>query len=714
MTKHIEYPNLEPLFRPKSIAVIGATEDPRRVAGLPLKFAVEHNYKGKLFPVNSNRESVLGLKCYPSILDIPEEVDAAMIVVPAAVVPDVIEQCAQKGVKAAVIGVSGFAELDEEGKKRHDRIIETARRSGMRICGPNTNGLLNVHEGISLGYSYAQEVVIPGRLGYVTQSGALLSATVPRFAKKGIGMSYFVGAGNQADLEVFDYVRYLIDDPNTDVIAVYVEGFKNPQKFIDVAGLAIEKRKPIVMLKVGRSELAVSAAKSHTGSLAGSDPIVDAICKQKGVARVDDFDELIAVSSVFLKCKLPKGNRVGIISSSGGAIGLVADRAMGSRISFTDVSAKTKQQALAVLPWYGEFKSPFDIAAAGSKATQDVELSRKAVDFILFDENVDILLAIITPMERRGTQNYIQAIVDASKSSSKPVILFAPMGGLREKEEEIFHEGNVPMLTDSAECVIALDAMLEFAEVIKRHKDDRELPDINGHVDKENIKRGLLYSKNKTLSENQSKQLLSYYGIPVVEEAMAVSPDEAIKIAEKIGYPVVLKIDSPDIAHKTEADAVRLGITNRDELVHAFHEVENNARKYAPHASIKGVSIQKMIKDAREVIIGLSHDPQFGPVVMFGLGGVFVEVLKDVSLRVAPLTKIDAEEMVKEIKGHRLFESFRGKSAADIEGIIDVLLKLSLLAADLGDVISEIDINPLMVMDKGGGVIAADALVVLK
>ena len=714
MTENIEYPNLEPLFRPKSIAVIGATEDPRRVAGLPLKFAVEHNYKGKLFPVNKNRESVLGLRCYPSILDIPEEVDVAMIVVPAAVVPDVIEQCAQKGVKAAVIGVSGFAELDEEGKKRHDRIVETARRSGMRICGPNTNGLMNVHEGISLGYSYAQEVVIPGRLGYVTQSGALLSATVPRFAKKGIGMSYFVGAGNQADLEVFDYVRYLIDDHNTDVVAVYVEGFKNPQKFIDVAGLAIKKRKPIVMLKVGRSELAVSAAKSHTGSLAGSDPIVDAICRQKGVARVDDFDELIAVSSVFLRGKLPKGNRVGIISSSGGAIGLVADRARGSKISFTDVSARTKQQAADVLPWYGEFKSPFDIAAAGSKATEDVDLARKAVDFILLDKNIDILLAIMTPMERRGTQNYLQAIINASLSSEKPVILFCPMGGLREEEEKIFSEGNVPLLTDSAECVIALGAMLEFAEAIKRHEEVKKLPDNESLFDKEEIRKTFSDARTRTLSERESKQLLSRYGIPVIEEMPAASLDEAITAAIKIGYPVVLKVDSPDIAHKTEAGTVRIGIKDQDELRQSFHEVMDNAKKYAPQAFIKGVLIQKMIREAREVIVGLSDDPQFGPVVMFGLGGVFVEVLKDVALRVVPLTKADAQEMIEEIKGHKLLGPFRGKPAADTEGIIDVLLKLSRLAIDLGDAISEIDINPLMVMNSGEGVVAADALVVLK
>ena len=243
----------------------------------------------------------------------------------------------------------------------------------MRICGPNTNGLLNVHERISLGYSFAQEVVLPGRLGYVTQSGALLSASVPRFSRRGIGMSYFVNAGNQADLELMDYVRYLLDDPNTDVIATYVEGFKDPRKFPDVAQLALARRKPIVMLKVGRSELATRAAQSHTGSIAGSDIVVDAICKQSGIARVDDFDELIAVSSVFLKCKPPKGDRIGVVTSSGGAIGMIADRAMGTDLVFQDVTAKTKAEALKLLPWYGEFRSPFDIAAAGSKATQDID-----------------------------------------------------------------------------------------------------------------------------------------------------------------------------------------------------------------------------------------------------------------------------------------------------------------------------------------------------
>ncbi|MFB3886805.1 MAG: acetate--CoA ligase family protein [Thermodesulfobacteriota bacterium] len=714
MEKQNKSSNLEPLFRPKSIAIIGATEDPKRVAGLPLKYAIDHGYKGKLFPVNPNRDNVLGLKCYPSVLDIPEEVDAAVIVVPSGVVPDMIEQCAKKGVKAAVIGVSGFAELDEEGRKRQNRIVEISRQSGMRICGPNTNGLLNVHEGISLGYSFAQEVAIPGGLGYVTQSGALLSATVPRFARRNVGMSYFVGAGNQADLEVFDFVRYLVDDPKTKAIAVYVEGFNDPKKFPEVAELALEKGKPIAMLKVGRSELAVKAAKSHTGSLVGSDTVVDAICKQKGIARVDDFDELIAVSSVFLKCNLPKGNRVGVISSSGGAIGMIADRTMDVDLRFVDVSDKTKKEASKVLPWYGEFKSPFDIAGAGSKATQDVDLARAAVNFLLKDENIDILLSVITPMDRRGTQNYLQAVIEGSKASEKPVILFSPMAALREEEEEIFAKGDIPMLTDSAECAKALDALIKFSRTLKRQRESKGVSGPSISVDVKEVGKGLKKLGRKILSENESKDLLSRYGISSTQEALASSAEEAVKMAAKIGYPVVLKVDSPDIPHKTEANVIKIGISNQSELIDAYNTVMGNAKKYAPQGKIRGVLVQEMVTNAREVIVGLSYDPQFGPVIMFGLGGIFVEVFKDVSLRTAPLARTDAEEMIKEVKGYKTLKEFRGKAEADMEAMVDVLMRISRLAVDLGDVLSEIDINPLMVLDKGKGVKAADALVVLR
>lgn len=707
----IEYPNLEPLFRPRSVAVIGASDDVMKPSGLPIKYALDHGYKGKLFPVNPNRETIQGLKAYPSIIDIPDDVEACVIVIPAAAVPQAVQQCADKGVKAVVIGVSGFAELSEEGKKRQDEIAEISRRSGLRICGPNTNGLLNVDEGISLGYSYAQEMVIPGRLGYVSQSGALLSATVPRFAHRGVGMSYFVGAGNQADLEVFDYVRYILEQPNTDAIAVYVEGFKNPSKFLDIADFALEKEKPIALLKIGRSELSARAARSHTGSLVGSDEVVDAICKQKGIARVGDFDELIAVSSVFLKCKSPKGDRVGVISSSGGAIGLIADRAIGSGLRFVDVSPETKEQASVALPWYGEFRSPFDIAAAGSRATQKIELARTAIDFILNDENVDILLAIITPMDRRGTQNYIQALVEAK--TEKPVVLFSPMASLREEEAKIFTEGDIPLLTDSAECVHALSSLIRFGQVVRRYKESKKAPEPKIAVDVEQVEESLKLS-GKTLTEYESKKLLSRYGIPVTEEAVAKSPAEAARIASRMGYPVVLKVDSPDILHKTDAGAIKLDIANESELIRAYHEVVANSKKYDPKADIRGVLVQEMTEVGREVIVGMSYDAQFGPTIAFGLGGVFVEVMRDISLRVAPITRHDAEEMVREIKGHKILEAFRGKPEADIDGIIDTLLKVSRLSIDLQGMISEIDINPLIVFDKGKGVKAVDALIILK
>jgi len=576
--RNTQYPNLEPLFRPKSIAIIGASDDVMKVAGLPVKFALDHKYKGKLFPVNPKRETVQGLKAYPSVNDIPEHVDAAVIVIPAAAVVKAVQECADKGIKAAVIGVSGFAELDEEGKNRQDEIEDIAKRSGMRICGPNTNGLMNVHEGISLGYSYAQEVVVPGRLGYVSQSGALLSATVTRFAERNVGMSYFVGTGNHADLETFDYVRYLLDDPNTDAIAVYVEGFKDPQKFPDVADLALERGKPIAMLKVGRSELAARAAKSHTGSLASSDAVVDAICKQKGLARVEDFDEMIAISSVLLKCQLPRGDRIGVISSSGGAIGLLADHALEFDLHFPDLSVKTKQEAAEVIPAYGEMRNPFDIAAAGSTATQGIELARAAVKLMLNDENIDILVAITTPMDRRGTQNYVEAVTEASKTSVKPIIMFCPMGRLRKDEEKIFAEADIPMVIDAAECVRALSSLIRFSQAVKRYKESKKSPGleitVNAEAIKESLKPGV-----KRLTEHESKVLLSRYGIPVTEEGIAKSPDEASQIAVRIGYPVAIKIDSPDILHKNDADAIRLPIDNENELRRAYYEVVANSKK---------------------------------------------------------------------------------------------------------------------------------------
>jgi acetyltransferase len=713
MKKEINYPNLTPLLQPKSIAIVGASNDINKPSGLPLYFALKHKYAGKIFPVNPGHETVQGLKSYPSISDIPEAVDAVLIVLPAKAVPDVLKQCAEKGCKSIVLPVSGFAESGEEGRRRQDEIDLILEESGIRLCGPNTNGLLNVYDKVSLGYSYAQEVAQPGGLAYVTQSGALLSASAPRLAKRGVGFSYFIASGNQADLDTFDYAKFVLEDPRTKVLALYLEGLKSPEKLLDVADYALENNKPIVLIKVGRSEVAAKAAMSHTGSLVGSDAVFDAVCKQKGMTRVHDFDGLIASVLAFLKCPLPKGNHVGVISTSGGAMSLLGDQAEGTKLVFPELSVETKKKAAELVPSYGEFMNPFDIGAAGAVATRDADLCKQTVEMFAEDENIDIIIAAMTPIDPRGTKNFATAVVEVAKNSKKPMILFCPMDQMRAGEEEIFANADIPMLADSADCIQAALAMARFAEMARLHNHSNQKTEYEPVADKDKFIDALKNSK-KNLNEYESKRLLAAYGIPITKEELTSSLKEAIQAGEDIGYPVCLKGISSDILHKTEAGIIKLDIKDSAELEAAYKEVMQRMKDYNTAANVDGILVQEMALKGREVIVGMSQDSQFGPTLMFGLGGVFVEALKDISLRPVPLREWDAKEMIQEIQGAGMLDAFRGQPYADRGAIVDILLKLSRLAEDLGDLISEIDINPLMVFGENEGAVVVDALVILK
>ena len=712
--KKIEYPDLEALFRPKSIAIAWASNDINKIGGLALKYLVKRGYKGKVYPINPKYSEVQGFKCYPSIQEIPQDIDAALLVMRTQDVGPVLRQCAQKGAKAATVPVVGFSEVGGEGKKRQDEIEDICKSSGIRICGPNTNGLLNLVDSVALGYSPAHEYVIRGRLGFVTQSGALISALVPRFANNGIGLSYFVAAGNQLNLDICDYTRYLLDDPNTDVIALYIEGIKNADKFLDIADLALDVGKPLIVMKIGRSEWAAKTAISHTASLVGSDKVFDAVCKQKGLIRVNDFDSLISVCSVFLNCKLPKGDGVGVLSTSGAATGLVADHGMDKGLCFPELSNRTKQEAQAILPGWpasGVMKNLWDLPAALPGRMED--LSRRAVELFVQDENLDIILAILAGVDKVSAIAVSSAILEVSKTTDKPFILLSAMGSLRDFESEIFDGSHIPIVTSAANATEAIAALSKYSQNIKKHKESRDFGQPQVLINVEEIKESLK-SGSKTLTEHESKKLLSYYGITVTEEAIAKTPKEAIEITDKIGYPVALKVDSPQIMHKTDAGAIRINVGNEIELIAAFHEVIANAKKYDPEAEIQGVLVQEMVKAGTEVIVGVSHDPQFGITIMFGLGGIFVELLKDISLRITPITRRDAEEMIKEIKGLKILEGFRGRPKADIDSLIDTLLRISRLCEDLGEIVSEIDINPLMVFDNGKGVKVVDALMALR
>jgi len=707
-----QYPNLDSLFRPKSIAIIGASDDVNKVSGQPMDYLMRAGYKGKLYPVNPSKEMILGYKAYPSVLAIPDPVEAAIIVIAAPAVPKVVEECGQKGVKGIFIGVSGFAEASESGKQLQDQIEETARKYGIQINGPNTNGLFNVIDRQGLGYSFAQEVVKLGKVAYASQSGALISASVPRFAKRNVGLAYYVGVGNQVNLELLDYVGYFLSDSRVDGITMYVEGFKTPEKLADIADMALEMGKPMAMLKVGRSELSAKAAKGHTGALVGSDAVIDAMCKQKGIARANDFDELIAITSVYNRFKTCRGNRIGVISSSGGAIGIIADQAMKYNLQFPDLTAKTKEEGIKLLPTYGEIRNPFDIAAGGAVALQRPELTKTIIPLILNDPNIDVLICMMHTMDPRGTMNYVNAVVEAAKTTEKPIIVFLPAGYLREGED-VLASANLPTVNDGAEAVVAVNALIQFTEAVKRHQSAGASAKVSVNVDVAEVRRGLLAGP-KTLTEHEGKSLLAKYGIPVTRETIVRSSHEAARAAQDIGFPVVMKVESPDILHATDAGALKLNIRDAAEAMAAFDEIMANSRKHAPGADIRGVTVQEMVPAGREVIIGMSRDAQFGPTVVFGLGGVFVEVLKDISMRVVPVSRFDAQDMVKEIKGARMLEPFRRMPAADVDAIIDVILRVSRLAQDLGDIISEIDINPLVVLEKGKGARAVDALVVLK
>lgn len=713
----IEYRELDAILHPRSLAIIGASasEDPSVIAAMPLRFALQGGYRGKLYPVNPKRQEIRGIKCFPSVLDIPGEVDDALIMLPAPAVAGALRQCAQKKVKAAIVCSGGFAELGGEGKKLQLEMESICRETGIRVVGPNCTGMRNVLDHITLGFSLEQQLAIPGRLGVAAQSGGIMNSVVARFAKTGVGMSYSVNVGNQVDLEVCDFARFFVEDRNTDVIALYIEGLKNPKKFLEVAESAFQKEKPLVVWKTGSSEMGAKAVRSHTAALAGSDAVFDAICRQKHITRVDDYDTFTACVDAFLNCRIPKGNRLGLMAGSGGITAAFVDRLSGLTLTIPQLTAETQEEAKKILPGYpgtGELTNPFDVSASTILEKRDI--LKEVTRLFASDSNVDIVVMTMSMLEEQNNQYAIEALTAAQEATSKPILVFATSGELRAKETTALRAKKIPVMSDTREAVCAVDSLISYGEALRRAKVGATRPPPTIETDAREIRDRLRLLAGKALSEKESMDLLSRYGIGIPREAVAKSPEEAAQAAKGIGYPVVMKINSPDITHNTEAGTIKLGIDNQTELLQAYEEILSNARRHKANASIQGVLVQEMVEGGREVIVGVSQDAEFGPTLTFGLGGVFVEALKDVSNRVAPITREDAEQMISEIKGRKVLGRFRGRPQANLDGIVDTLLRLSRLATDLADFIAEVDINPLIVSDEGKEVKAADALVILR
>lgn len=700
--------DLDALFKPRSIALIGASESSSRARAL-FNNLRDFGYAGEIFPVNPSRREFFGVRCYPSVGDIPVGIDAFIMAIPRDRVVGALEQCVAKKIPAGVIVSAGFAEASIEGQELQARLTEIAEQKSVRICGPNCFGIANVHDRVALILGTDIRHVQPGKIALLFQSGGLLNLMLIAAWDRGWGVSHAISCGNEAALHVAHYAEYLVRDDRTSVIGVLAEAIKDPERFIAVAKLAAELEKPLIVLKIGKSAKGVTAAQAHTGSLVGSNAAFIAICKQYGVVRVADLDDFIETVELFSKRKKLRGERLGFIAPSGAECGLIADIAADTGIEMPDFTAQTIERVQKVQSPFLAIRNPMN---APEQYTRKAEIFNACLDALLDDGQVDVV-GLRLPLPRlREDKDVISRfgdIADAAVKSDKLIIIFSRASvSLPEYWRRLLREHQIPFLLEYRKGFKALRSLFEYQRSLRKAA---AVESVQTHlvVDIGKVKT-FINSCGPTLTERQSKQVLAHYGIPTTAELLATSVEEAVNAAHRLGYPVVLKIESPDIAHKTEAHGVEIGIGNDDAVRAAYDRILTNAKTYDSKAQINGVLVQEMVRGGREVIIGMTQDPQWGPTIIIGLGGILVEVLKDISTRVAPLMPGDIQEMLGELKGAKLLGPFRGQTAADINAIIDVGVRLSQLCLDLKEEIQEIDINPLLAFDAGAGVKVADCL----
>jgi acetyltransferase len=625
---------------------------------------------------------------------------------------EVIRDGAAQGIRSAVIHSAGFGETSESGKAREKEVLEIARSSGMVLCGPNSAGLVNIPEKVALTPVVSMELdgLIHERIGFVSQSGGMMGSLMTRAHARGMGFSYLVSTGNEVDLQATDYIEFMLDDPLTDVVIVFLEGFRDIERFFEIADLSLRKEKPLLVLKVGRSETGAKAAKSHTGSMAGSDEVYSAIFKQKGIVRVSALEDLIETASLFCKYKPHSGNRVGVLTTTGGVAMLIADECSACGFEFPKPCGRTLETVAKGLPTFASFSNPLDVTMSGVGIGFG-----KAIDLFLQDPNFDIVMAVVGTSSQFAPEMGVKPIVERDRGSKKTLVSF--LNPNAEEALRLLERNGIPTFRTPESSARVLKHFRDYSRFLERQRrapdpiETRGMP-LDPSVFSE--ARRILDSSGSVLNEVESKRLLRLLDVPVTEEQSVFSLEDALKAAKEIGYPVAVKVISSDIPHKTEAGVIQLSIRNEEELEQAFRTVMVRGKEYKPDFRFEGILIQEMIGSGTETILGMHQDPQFGPVILFGMGGVLVELIKDVSLRVAPLRRTDAVEMIQEVKTSAALKGFRGRAETDVEALIETILKVSKLSMALKDTVKEIDINPLVVLEKGRGVKAVDALVIKK
>jgi acetyltransferase len=686
-------------FNPQSIAVIGASRTPGKVGYDILKNILQYGYQGVVYPINPEATEILGVKAYPSILDIPGEVGLAVVVVPPPKVGEVISQCGVKKIDSAIIITAGFGESGSEGTKLEDDLVRRAKESGMRFIGPNCLGVIDTHSRVNA--SFAAGMPATGSIGFFSQSGALCVAVLDRALAEDIGFSKFISMGNKADISDTDIMLALAEDENTKVILGYIEGVKDGRQFMETAS-QVSKKKPIIILKSGITSSGARAASSHTGALSGREAAFDAAFKQSGVIRAHSFAELFNFALAFANQPLPHGPNIAIVTNSGGPGILAADASDQAGLQLIPLHKETVDKLRTFLPPFASFYNPVDILGDAS-----AERYAKALTIVLQDEKIHGVIVLLTPTAIVDVDATATAVASIASSIDKP-ILTSFMGKKRvEPGAKILMKSHVPNYSYPEDAVSSLNAMYRYQVLInKPDKTYARLDDLKDKVSYifEKVKE----EKRERLSESEVYELLKTYGFLQPKSLLARTSEDAIAAAKGIGYPVAMKIISPQIIHKSDVGGIRLNLNSKKEVADAFFNITNRVKDITPGATIYGVMIQEMVLDGKEVIIGITRDAQFGHMIMFGLGGIYVEVLKDISFRIAPLSHEDAIEMIREVKTFPLLRGVRGEVEADISAIKKSLLSFSQMTVDFPQII-EADINPLLVKKRGEGVVAIDA-----
>ncbi|MDD4902222.1 MAG: GNAT family N-acetyltransferase [Patescibacteria group bacterium] len=713
---------LDKIFNPQTIAVIGASDREGGVGNALMKNLIGNNFGGIVYPVNPNRASVQGIKAYLRIGDIPDKIDLAIIATPAPTVPGLALECGQAGVAGLIIISSGFDEIGAKGKKMSEEISSIAKEYGMRVIGPNCLGF--IRPSINLNASFANKMALPGHIAFISQSGALCTSILDWSIKNNVGFSQFVSIGSAIDITYHDLIDYFGDDPHTSSILIYMESLTEARKFMSAAR-AFSRQKPIVVLKVGRTEAGSKAAKSHTGALTGNDAIYDAAFERAGIIRVDGALDLFHVAKMLSMQSRPADNRVAVITNAGGPGVIAADRLALKGGRLAPLAHTTVSELKKILPSAASTANPVDILGDA-----DPHRYRAAVELCLADPNVDAALIILTPQEMTSPTDVARQIVSIKNKTGKT--MFASwMGGDDVAEgREILEKGHIPIYRTPEEAV---DIFMYVDSYRRRLEFLKETPGSVPHAFKPKTEKNrelvekVIADGRTVMTEAEAKEMIANYGIPVAKNGTANSASEAGAIAEGIGMPVVMKILSPDILHKTDIGGVKLNINSRAEAEAAYHEIMINvrkptpafghpsrggegAKKGAPKAKIDGIFIEAMTKKRYELLIGCKKDEVFGPAIVFGMGGVAVEVFRDTAVGLPPLNMSLALKMIQETKIYKLLEGYRGMPGVDIESIQFLLYKFAYLVADFPE-IKELDINPFAV-DENGGVVL-DAKVIL-